>query len=134
MSAQYTIHGELPGVRVTNTKRNIANSVWQTDIGRAVPSFPDENPVRGMLNVTFPDTAPTPVSNYWILRTDYFDYAVVVACVPLNATHHRDLYWFMSRGYPASTNARNRTNEIINTHLNREYIRPTLQEIGDCFL
>lgn len=86
-----------------------------------------------MLNVTFPDTAPTPFSNYWILRTDYFDYAVVVACVPLNGTHHRDLYWFMSRSYPVSVNARNRANEIVQTHLNPEYIRPTRQGIDDCF-
>lgn len=121
----------MPGVLVTNQKLS-ATQQWQTDLGRAVVSFPDEDPTRGLLNVTFPETAPTPVSNYWILRTDYTDYAVVVACTPVNATHHRDLYWFMSRVTPPSANARNRANEV-HTHLRPEYIRPTRQGIEDCF-
>lgn len=133
VTAQYSLHGTLEGVQVVNTKFDINDNLWESDLGRAVVSFPDETPVRGLLNVTFPDTAPTPVSNYWILRTDYFDYAVVTACIPINGTHHRDLYWFLSRGYPASTNARNRADELVDAYFNRDYIWNTRQGIEDCF-
>jgi lipocalin len=111
--------------------KNAITREWRAMEGRAVVSFPDESPVRGMLNVTFPAEGPTPFSNYWILRTDY-TYAVVVACNPINGTHHRDLYWFLSRGYPVSSNARARSQEIVNNYLSPELIRPTPQSFEAC--
>lgn len=52
--------------------------------GQSFVSFPDEVPLRGMLSLSF--GGPPTTSNYWILGTDFVNYAVVWFCQNINAT------------------------------------------------
>lgn len=135
VTAQYTINSNPDGVRVMNTMRNLTSNSWQTDIGLATLAFPDVVPLRAQLTVRFPiDAPPPPNSNYWVLRTDYFSYAIVVSCFQIDPNTRFESYWFLSRNYPPTANARQRADEIIDRHLNRDFIRPTQQGIEDCFV
>lgn len=53
--------------------------------GQSAVSFPNENPLRGMLSLSF--GGPPTTSNYWILDTDFVNYSVVWFCREVNATH-----------------------------------------------
>lgn len=65
--------------------------------GQSAVSFPAENPLRGMLSLSFGGAPPT-TSNYWILNTDYTNFAVVWFCQNLNATHSQgsDCFFFVN--------------------------------------
>jgi apolipoprotein D and lipocalin family protein len=50
--------------------------------GSAMLAEPEEKPLLGKMNVTFDEEQPdTP--NYWVLATDYTNYAVVYYCKDL---------------------------------------------------
>lgn len=115
-------------IRVFNKAYDKAINEWSIDVGRAVVSFPDENPLRGKLNVTFgADTVPD-TSNYWILHTDYTGYAVVVSCSNLPLNRSAESYWLLSRTKVVSPEGRITANAVIDTQLDRSLVRTTIQE------
>lgn len=82
-------------VRVTNEGLTPAGQFFE-QIGRAVPSFPDAEPFLAKLNVSFFDM-PNDRSNYWVLSTDYINYAMVFSCEDLPSGNSLESYWFLSR-------------------------------------
>ena len=69
VTAQYTANAD-GSVRVINRARNLANGTNIEAFGTAVLSFPNESPLRGMLNVTFDEFPFVPSSsNYWVVST-----------------------------------------------------------------
>ena len=69
VTAQYTANAD-GSVRVINRARNLQNGTNFEAFGNAVVSFPNEVPLRGMLNVTFDQFPNVPTSsNYWIIST-----------------------------------------------------------------
>lgn len=134
VQAQYSFHLTLPGMELVNTMLVVAEGRWGADIARGVISFPNEVPIRGLYNVTAPDYNPnTPVSNYWILKTDYTNYAVVANCRELSDDTHREAFWFLSRTYPPTAASRHEADQIIDQYFRRDYIRRTTQGIAECF-
>lgn len=69
VTAQYTLNTD-GSVRVINRARNLNNGTNIEAFGTAVVSFPNESPLRGMLNVTFDQFPDVPTSsNYWVVST-----------------------------------------------------------------
>lgn len=69
VTAQYTPNAD-GSVRVINRARILSNGTNFEAFGNAVLSFPNESPVRGMLNVTFDQFPNVPTSsNYWVVST-----------------------------------------------------------------
>jgi lipocalin len=52
----------------------------------ALIAFPDERPLRGMMNVTYYGNSRADEVNYYIIATDYFQYSVGWACENLEGT------------------------------------------------
>lgn len=122
---------------------------FSTDIGMAVLSFPNETPLRAMLNVTFSPLRKLnnyihfskkffiylinyflpiepSVSNYWVLRTDYSNYAFVVSCFNnADGISSTEAYWLLSRTNTLTNRAS--AEELINRYMDRSKIRPTNQ-------
>lgn len=70
-------------IRVENYQLN-PDKTRQTEIGRAVVAYPNERPVRGILNVTFPNQLEFH-PNYKVLTTDYTSYSLVWSCFQLTS-------------------------------------------------
>lgn len=94
-------------------------------VGYAVLAFPDEDPIRGLLNVTFAG-APSRI-NYRILDTDYSNYLVMFNCVQASPLLKVEYFWVMSRKpqfYPEVPVA---VDDIIDKYFERERIHVTKQ-------
>ncbi|KAG5681844.1 hypothetical protein PVAND_011252 [Polypedilum vanderplanki] len=128
--AEYTFNAD-GSIRVGNSAFRISTEESLEDVGRAVLSFPDEIPLRAMLNVTFGGDLINR-SNYWVLSTDYSDYAFVVSCINLPASRSSESYWLLSRSTTISTAARNRANDLIEKFIDRSRIRVTNQDNTAC--
>lgn len=70
-------------------------------------------------------TPVTDTSNYWILSTDYANYAFVVNCVNIDENSSRENYWLLGRSYPLPEATRERANTLIERFLDASRIRPT---------
>ncbi|KAG5681843.1 hypothetical protein PVAND_011251 [Polypedilum vanderplanki] len=128
--AQYTLNAD-GSINVVNTAFIISNQTRISDTGRAIISFPDEEPLRAMLNVTFSPEQPS-VSNYWVLSTDYSNYAFVVSCSNLQNDQSLEQYWLLSRSPTIAPAARIRADELVDLHLDRNRIRTTIQDNTTC--
>lgn len=102
VTANYNLNPD-GSVRVANEGLTPAGNFFQ-QIGRAVISFPDETPLRAQLNVSFFDM-PNDRSNYWVLSTDYINYALVFSCEDLPNERSNESFWYLSRTteYPTSS-------------------------------
>lgn len=66
-------------------------------IGIAVRSYPNETPLTAKFNVTFGNRPPN-VSNFWIVDTDYENYAFVYGCVNMpDGYGSKRSAWVLSR-------------------------------------
>ncbi|CAH2044979.1 unnamed protein product, partial [Iphiclides podalirius] len=87
----------------------------------------------GKLLITFPRDADP--ADYWILDTDYDNYALVYSCRNLDSQRRRVWSWKLSRGRQLSANATNSINQIVNRIdvLNSRYYRVVDQSDSACF-
>ncbi|KPJ13950.1 Apolipoprotein D [Papilio machaon] len=115
-------------VDVSNTQ--VVNQNLQVINGSAVLATTDGS---AKLLVSFPN-APAP-SEYWILATDYDNYALVYSCRNLNNQQRRVWSWKLSRTRQLSTSAANSINKVIDrvNVLNSRYYRSIQQSDAACF-
>ncbi|KAL7033667.1 hypothetical protein ACKWTF_007670 [Chironomus riparius] len=124
--AQYTLNGD-GSINVFNTAFVIENATRIEAEGIARISFPDEEPLRAQLNVTFDANQPN-LSNYWVLSTDYSNYAFVVSCMNLQDNRSLESFWLLSRSFTLSPTIRARADELIARNLEASRIRKTNQD------
>jgi apolipoprotein D and lipocalin family protein len=95
----------------------------------AVLAFPDERPLRGMMNVTYYGNSVADEVNYYIVATDYFQYAVGWACENLENNRSREFAWVLSRTteWPANSTYAERVANYTALHFDAELMRDTLQ-------
>lgn len=67
-------------------------------------------------------------SNYWVLSTDYVNYAFVVSCINLSENRSLESYWLLSRFFTLSTTIRTRADELVAKNLDARRIRKTIQD------
>ncbi|XP_068619407.1 uncharacterized protein [Battus philenor] len=125
--ANYTL---LPNSTVDVINTQVVNQELQSENGNAVLATTDGS---AKLLVTFP-SAPEP-SEYWILDTDYDNYALVYSCKNLDNQRRRVWSWKLSRDRQLSTNAINSINQVINrvNVLNDRYYVRITQSDAACF-
>ncbi|XP_037876122.1 chlorophyllide A binding protein isoform X2 [Bombyx mori] len=87
----------------------------------------------GRLLVTFPSS--TVPFEYWILDTDYDNYALVYGCVNINSQQRRVWSWKLSRTNTLSQSATNAINQIVNSIdvLNNRFYQPVDRSDAACF-
>lgn len=98
--------------------------------GRAYVAFPDETPIEGKLNVTFaPVPVPASKANYWILDTDYSNYAVIWGCEQFgNEGKSAEAAWVLARSTILSPVVQTKVNENIDKYFERSALRKTNQD------
>ncbi|XP_061389554.1 apolipoprotein D-like [Musca vetustissima] len=98
VTAKYTLNADGT-VRVQNSLVNENSNIYEDIIGSATIVSP------GKLFVKFPvSPAYNVTTNYWILDTDYDNYATVYSCTPLNNNSHSTIVWILTRAQiPSAT-------------------------------
>lgn len=145
--AQYTLNAD-GSINVFNSAFVVENSTRIEATGIARISFPDEVPLRAQLNVTFDANREflftfsdsnifnflffyliePNLSNYWVLSTDYANYAFVVSCMNLQDNRSLESFWLLSRSFTLTPTIRARADELVDKHLERRRIRTTIQD------
>ena len=67
------------------------------------------------------------LSNYWVLSTDYVNYAFVVSCFDLPENRSLESFWLLSRSFTLTSPIRARADELIGKYLDASRIRQTNQ-------
>lgn len=67
-------------------------------------------------------------TNYYVLGTDYFQYAVGFGCENLDGGQFREFFWVLSRTPDLPESYRARVDEYIDTFFDRRFIRTTEQD------
>ncbi|CAH2094770.1 unnamed protein product [Euphydryas editha] len=129
-TATYTLTST--GVDVYNTQ--VVNQQLDTINGFAVLATNDG---QAKLNVSFPiaGTNLTAYSPYWILATDYIDYALVYSCVNIDSEYRRVSSWKLSRERTLSPSSAIAINNAINSVpvLRHDYYVTRGHTDVDCF-
>ncbi|XP_065079392.1 apolipoprotein D-like [Ochlerotatus camptorhynchus] len=128
--AHYSVNDD-GSVRVQNRQLVPPSSLFEQEIGRAVISFPDEDPLQAKLNVSFGGMPPIS-SNYWVLDTDYTGFAFVFSCFPVSDNIKGENYWLLSRTTELPANAQDRVEELTEKFLIRRHIRVTKHDLYFC--
>jgi apolipoprotein D and lipocalin family protein len=79
-------------------------------------------------------TEPNDRSNYWVLDTDYNNFAVVWQCEPKGENLSRENYWLLSRTKVLSTDTDvlARIAAVTDDLIIREEVRTTVHTIESC--
>ncbi|XP_013135715.1 PREDICTED: uncharacterized protein LOC106101136 [Papilio polytes] len=119
-----------PNLTVDVINTQVVNQQLQTENGVAVLATTDGS---GKLLVTFPNAPQS--SEYWILDTDYSNYALVYSCRNINSQQRRVWSWKLSRDRQLSAASANAINQIINRVevLNPRYYQAITQTDAACF-
>ncbi|XP_053680154.1 apolipoprotein D-like [Anopheles nili] len=117
-------------VKVENCCERLPNTTVKCSIGKAVVSFPDQFPLEGKLNVTF--GGPPLNSNYWIMDTDYDNYAVIYFCKNLSATTSAEAAWVLSKQRTINPSVRTLVDKMVDMYLVRGDMRVTEQSQSKC--
>ncbi|CAG5005077.1 unnamed protein product [Parnassius apollo] len=104
--ANYRLLADLT-VEVYNTQ--VVDQDLETINGSAILATTDGS---AKLLVTFPGASQP--SDYWILDTDYDNYALVYSCQNINDQQRRVWSWKLSRARQLSDNATNNINQVVN--------------------
>ncbi|XP_055546320.1 apolipoprotein D-like [Wyeomyia smithii] len=117
-------------INVENCCARLPNTTKHCSVGQAVVSFPDEIPLRGKLNVTF--GGPPISSNYWIMDTDYDNYAVIYACKNISHSKSAEAAWVLSKHRTISSEVRPIVDGLVDQYLSRSDMRITEQSQSKC--
>jgi lipocalin len=129
MSSQYSWGFISRSFRIDRTGKRLLTSEPFTRSANALLSFPDANPTLGLLNVTYYADREADEVNYYIIATDYFQYAVGWGCEDLADNQSREFAWILSRTpeLPNDPNLLARIETYVDNFLDRRFIRWTEQ-------
>ncbi|XP_065079404.1 apolipoprotein D-like [Ochlerotatus camptorhynchus] len=97
VTAEYIRNSQDASVDVKSKGFLATKDAYASFAGIAVMSDPQANPTVGKLNVSYGIRA-SGISNYWIVDTDYVNYAVVYSCTPIaDSESIIEGYWLLSR-------------------------------------
>ncbi|XP_055605082.1 uncharacterized protein LOC129753306 [Uranotaenia lowii] len=117
-------------IKVENCCERLPNVTLHCSIGKAVVSFPDADTIVGKLNVTF--GGPPKDSNYWIMDTDYDNYAIIYSCKNLSDSTSAEAAWVLSKQRTLKPEVRSHVDELVDKHLSRADMRVTEQSQSIC--
>ncbi|XP_035781272.1 uncharacterized protein LOC118460775 [Anopheles albimanus] len=117
-------------VKVENCCERLPNTTVKCSIGKAVVSFPDQFPVEGKFNVTF--GGPPNNSNYWIMETDYDNFAVIYYCKNISDSKSAEAAWVLSKQRTINPTVRAVVDKLVDKYLVRQDMRVTEQSQEKC--
>ncbi|XP_050088550.1 apolipoprotein D-like [Anopheles aquasalis] len=117
-------------VKVENCCERLPNTTVKCSIGKAVVSFPDQFPLEGKFNVTF--GGPPNNSNYWIMETDYDNFAVIYYCKNISDSKSAEAAWVLSKQRTINATVRAVVDKLVDKFLVRQDMRVTEQSQEKC--
>uniref|UniRef100_T1D4U3 Apolipoprotein D n=1 Tax=Psorophora albipes TaxID=869069 RepID=T1D4U3_9DIPT len=117
-------------IKVDNCCERLPNTTLHCSVGKAVVSFPEHVPVEGRLNVTF--RGPPNNSNYWVMDTDYDNYAVIYSCKNLSETKSAEAAWVLSKQRTINPEVLPIVDQLVDRYLVRADMRTTEQSQSIC--
>jgi len=101
----------------------------------ALLSFPEveRDNTLGLLNVTYYADREANEVNYYVLGTDYFQYAIGWGCENLENNQSKEFAWLLSRTTEMPENYRERVDGYIEQFFDNDLIRETDQDYDRCF-
>lgn len=127
--ATYTLK-RINTLKVENCCKRLPNLEVHCSIGKAVVSFPDAIPLEAKLNVTF--GGPPNNSNYWIMDTDYDNYAIIYSCKNLSENKSAEAAWVLSKQRTVKQEVRFKVDQLVDQYLIRSDMRVTEQSQSIC--
>ncbi|CAH0594385.1 unnamed protein product [Chrysodeixis includens] len=123
-------YSEGPNDSVTVFNTRVNNQELFTITGSAVLATTDGS---AKLSVTFPGTSGS--SDYWILDTDYDDYALIYSCQNLENDERRVWSWKMGRRNTLEPQSIQKIDQIVNNInvLDEQYYQKIGRTDADCF-
>uniref|UniRef100_A0A2H1WEV9 SFRICE_011468 n=1 Tax=Spodoptera frugiperda TaxID=7108 RepID=A0A2H1WEV9_SPOFR len=126
------VYGPLPGGAISVLHSEVVDEEWQAISGEAVA----HRDGTGELQVTLNVNNDTVLNDYYVLATDYNEYALVYSCTDNSDIRNKRVgSWKLSRTETLSPTAETVMDEIIKkTHgLHQKYYQTTSQSPDDCF-
>ncbi|XP_058454141.1 apolipoprotein D-like [Malaya genurostris] len=117
-------------IKVENCCERLPNTSIHCSVGKALVSFPDEVPLEGKLNVTF--GGPPNSSNYWIMDTDYDNYAIIYSCKNISHSKSAEAAWVLSKQRTIQPDSRSIVDRLVDKYLSRSDMRVTEQSQSIC--
>jgi hypothetical protein len=141
MSSRYTWNFRNRSFLISRTGIDFLNEDYPYEkSARGFLAFPDASPTLGLMNVTYtPNAESASETNYYIIATDYFQYAIGWACEDLDddeddegnsIEQSREFAWIFSRtpDLPYDNPALlARIEDYIDRFLDRKHLRWTQQ-------
>lgn len=112
-------------VFVRNSQVQRDGTIYEEE-GLAVLAFPNASPVLGVLNVTFPGQPPFH-PNYYVLDTDYDNYALVWNCWQISINVKSESVWLFQRDERRQPTRPANVQRLLDLHFSEFSIRPTYQ-------
>lgn len=97
MSSSYSWGFISRSFRIDRTGKDLLEVTPFIRSATALLAFPDVSPTLGLLNVTYYADREADETNYYIIATDYFQYAVGWGCEDLEDEQSREFAWILSR-------------------------------------
>lgn len=117
-------------IKVENCCERLPNITLHCSVGKAFVSYPDQVPLEGKLNVTF--GGPPVSSNYWIMDTDYDNYAVIYSCKNLSENKSAEAAWVLSKQRTLKSQVVATVDSLVDQYLSRADLRRTEQSQSIC--
>lgn len=117
-------------LKVENCCERLPNTKPHCSIGKAVVSFPKVVPLEAKLNVTF--GGPPNNSNYWIMDTDYDNYAVIYSCKNISGNKSAEAAWVLSKQRTIKPEVQSKVDQLVDEYLVRADMRVTEQSQSIC--
>uniref|UniRef100_A0A023EJI8 Apolipoprotein D n=1 Tax=Aedes albopictus TaxID=7160 RepID=A0A023EJI8_AEDAL len=129
VTALYTLNKDGT-VRVFNSMLIPPSDTRSSIVGRAVLSYPHKETIPAKLLVTF-NGVPV-ASNYWVMDTDYDNFAVVWSCFQVGSLIHTEGAWILSREPELDDSIVRRVQEATDRYLQESHLRKTNQDYELC--
>lgn len=128
MSSQYSWGFISRSFRIDRTGRDFFEDELFERTATALLAFPDETSRRGLLNVTYYADREADETNYYVIATDYFQYAVGWACEDISENESREFAWVLSRTPDLPESHEARVTALIDLHFDTTLLRHTTQD------
>ncbi|XP_058448744.1 lazarillo protein-like [Malaya genurostris] len=129
VTAQYTLDPTTLEVAILNSMKQLPNQTPLTSQARAILASSNG---EAKLKMRYDSTPATSADlDYWILATDYREYAVVWSCRP-NGVNSIESAWVLSRNPTLESTALVLANNVVAANLAKDSFRSTQQGSDYC--
>uniref|UniRef100_A0A336MYN8 Apolipoprotein D n=1 Tax=Culicoides sonorensis TaxID=179676 RepID=A0A336MYN8_CULSO len=129
--AEYSLNDD-GSVKVKNCCKRLPNTTLSCSIGKAVLSYPNSVPLEAKLSVAF--RGEPNESNYWILDTDYDNFAIVYFCKPAkdDPSKSAEAFWLLSKTKVLGEEYQKKADDYVKQYFDKTAIKVVTHDSDKC--